>query len=197
MAEITLSSGSICRPYRSPWGAFPIKHMSLVSTTPAVLLGRMMHLNWTANSTDVGKVVPSTADNFFFGVGIAAQAQAALTSSAVAGPVIPIWEANPNVEFIANTKGVALGSSQIGLHKTLHWDSTLGINYVDLTASTASDWRVVITGIAGENGLTGLQGQIGDTGGQVTFRFLSHLADNIGSSVALTSTSPVLAFYPY
>lgn len=195
MAEIALSSGSICRPYRSPWGGFPIKHMLPLSTTARVDLGRLVHLNWTSNDTNTGKVVPSTADNAFFIVGIAASSVALYASSGTLQPTIPVWEANPNVEFVANSKGAALASSQIGLHKKLVWDSTLNINIVDLTASTASDWRVIITGMAGENGVTGLQGQVGDTGGQVTFRFMSRLTENIGSSIALTSTSPVLAFF--
>jgi hypothetical protein len=54
---------------------------------------------------------------------------------------------------------------------------------------------VIITGVAGENGVTGLQGQVGDTGGQVTFKFLSRITENTGSSVAITSTTAVLAFH--
>lgn len=195
MADVTLSSGSICRPYRSPWGAFPIKHMKPISTNARIDAGRVVHLNWTAaTSTAGGQIVPSTADNAFMIVGVAASSLAA-GSSAVANTPIPVYEANPNVEFVANTKGAPLGSSQIGLRRTLHWDSTLAISYVDLAASTASDWRVIVTGCNGENGVTGLQGEIGDTGAQVTFRFLSQLDGNIGSSVALTSTTPLLAFY--
>lgn len=195
MAEISLSSGSICRPFRSPWGSFPVKHMVPISTNARIDVGRLVHTNWTAQtSSNGGQIVASTADSAFYIVGIAASSVAA-GSSAVANQPIPVWEANPNVEFRAFTKGAALGSSQVGLHRTLHWDSTLSISYVDLTASTAADWRVVVTGVSGENGVTGLMGQVGDTGGEVTFRFLSKLEGNIGSSVALTSTTPVLAFY--
>lgn len=195
MAEITLSSGSICRPYRSPWGAFPVKHMKPISTNARIDVGRVVHTNWTgATSTSGGQIVPSTADNAFMIVGIAASSLAA-GSSAVSNPTIPVWEANPNVEFRAFTKGAALGSSQIGLRRTLHWDSTLAISYVDLTASTAADWRVIVTGVAGENGLTGLKGEVGDTGGEVTFRFISQLEGQVGSSVAQTSTTAILAFY--
>lgn len=194
MAEITLSSGSICRPYRSPWGAFPIKHMVPISTNARIDVGRLVHLNWTVATSQTGQIVQSTADNAFQIVGIAASSLAA-GSSAVANSPIPVWEANPMVEFVANTKGGALGSSMIGLRKKLVWDSTLNIVTVDVTASTATDWRVVITGMGGENGVTGLQGQIGDTGAQVTFRFISKLTEEVGSSVAITSTTPVLAFF--
>jgi hypothetical protein len=166
-----------------------------ISTNAKIDVGRLVHLNWTAaTSSNGGQIVQSTADNAFMIVGIAASSMAA-GSSGVANNPIPVWEANPNVEFVANTKGAPLGSSQIGLRRTLHWDSTLAIQYVDLTASTAADWRVIITGVAGENGVTGLQGQVGDTGGQVTFKFLSRITENTGSSVAITSTTAVLAFH--
>lgn len=195
MADVALSSGSICRPYRSPWGAFPIKHMKPISTNARIDVGRVVHTNWTAaTSTAGGQIVQSTADNAFMIVGIAASSLAA-GSSGTANSAIPVWEANPNVEFRAFTKGAPLGSSQIGLRRTLHWDSTLAISYVDLSASTAADWRVIVTGVNGENGVTGLKGDPGDTGGEVTFRFLSQLDGNIGSSIALTSTTPLLAFY--
>ncbi len=195
MADLTLSSGSICRPWRSPWGAFPIGHYIPISTNSRIDVGRLVHTNWTAQtSTSAGQILQSTADGAFMIVGIAASSLAA-GSSATANPAIPVWEANPSVEFRAATKGALLGSSQIGLRRTLHWDSTLAISYVDLSASTAADWRVIITGIAGENGRTGLNGQVGDSGGEVTFRFFQHLEGNIGSSAAITSTTALLAFF--
>ena len=185
MAEITLSSGSICRPFRSPWGNFPTKSMQCSTgvSSAAINIGRMVTLDWSG-STNCQRVKASTADNFFFGVGIAAQTVSG--STAVTGSEISVWEANPMVEFRAATKGAALASSNVGLRKTLHWDSTLAINYVDLTASTAADWRVIVTGLIGNEG---------DTGGEVSFRFMSRLTENTGSSVAITSTSPVLAFF--
>lgn len=185
MAEITLSSGNICRPFRSPWGAFPTRTMPLSTgiSSAAILIGRPVTLDWTG-STTAGKVLPSTADATFMLVGIAAATVQG--STAVTNGDLPVWEANPAVEFQANTKGGALASSLVGLRKTLHWDSTLGIAYVDVTASTRSDNRVAITGLIGNEG---------DTGGAVSFRFLSRLTENIGSSVAITSTTPILAFY--
>ena len=184
MADLALSSGSICRPYRSPWGAFPTRSLVPISTNARIDLGRLVHLNWTG-STSAGQITQSTADNAFFIVGIAASSLVA-GSSATANGAIPVWEANPLVEFKAVTKGGLLASSNIGLHKKIVWDSTLAIQWIDLSASTATDWRVVIT--------QNLDAE-GDSGGYVAFRFLSRLTENIGSSVAVTSTSPVLAFY--
>lgn len=184
MADITLSSGSYCRPWRSPWGAFPTKSMLLSTgvSSAAILLGRAVTLDWSG-STTAGLVKASTADNTFFLVGIAAETKG--TTSATRDPIL-VWEANPLVEFRAQTKTAALASSHVGLRKTLHWDSTLGVSYVDLGASTASDYRVVVTGLIDNEG---------DSGGSVSFKFMSRLEGNIGSSVAITSTSPILAFF--
>ena len=190
MAEITLTSNSICMPHRSPWGAFPERSMGVSTgvSSATIHIGRLVTLDWSG-STTVGRVKASTADNFFFGVGIAnslMSGSTAVTGVRGAASEVTVWEANPMVEFRAFTKGAALASSHVGLRKTLHWDSTLNISYVDLTASTASDWRVIVTDlIDNEN----------DTGGRVAFRFVSHLTENNGSSVAVTSTSPVLAFF--
>lgn len=185
MADLSISSGSICRPYRSPWGAFPTRSMQCSTgvSSAAILTGRRVTLDWTG-STTAGKVKASTAENTFFLVGIAAQTVQG--STAVTNSEISVWEANPLVEFRAITKGATLASSHIGLRKKVMYDSTLGIEYIDLTASTAADWRAVITGLIDNEG---------DSGGAVSFRFLSRLEGNIGSSIALTSTSPVLAFY--
>ena len=190
MAQVALSSGSICRPYRSPWGAFPIKHMKPISTNAQIHVGRQVSLLGGA-TTSAGQIVPSSNATFNF-VGIAAAALAA-GSSAVANSPIPVYDANPNVEFVANSIGAPVGSSHIGTRKALHWDSTLGISVVDLVTSTGADARVVITGCNGENGVTGLQGELGDSGAQVTFRFITNLAGVNGSTVV--SSTPLLAFY--
>jgi len=66
MAEITLSSGSICRPYRTPWGSFHIEHCVPISTAGRIDIGRVVHTNYTAQtSSSAGQIVPSTADNTF------------------------------------------------------------------------------------------------------------------------------------
>ena len=190
MAQVALSSGSICRPYRSPWGAFPIKHMIPVSSNAAIHTGRMMGL-LTGASSAAGQVIP-TSNAAFSIVGIAASSLAA-GSTTTRNSAIPIYEANPNVEFVANTIGGVVASSLVGLRRALHWDSTLNISVVDVATSTGADARVVVTGIPGENGVTGLQGELGDSGAQVTFKFITNLAGVNGSTVV--SSTPLLAFY--
>ncbi len=186
MTDFSLSSGSICRPWRSPWGAFPTREYAVSTgvSSAAIALGRAVTLDYTeaGNSTNAGYVKASTADNTFYLVGIAAGAVSG--STAVVGvTTLSVWEANPMVEFRAVTKGAVLSNSNVGLTKTLHRDSTLDILYVDLTASTAIDHRVVITQLIDAQG---------DSGGYVAFRFISDLR-NQGSTV--NSSTPFLAFY--
>lgn len=185
MTDFTLSSGSICRPYRSPWGAFPTRTMGISTgvSSATIYLGSAVTLDYleAGNSSVGGYVKRSTADNTFYLVGIAAATVSG--STATTGSDLPIWECNPLVEFKAVTKGATLQSSAIGLTKTLHFDSTLNIQYVDLTASTAADHRVVLTGNVDAQG---------DSGGYVSFRFIGNRAEQ-GSTVL--SSTPFLAFY--
>lgn len=186
MADFTLSSGSICRPHRSPWGSFPVREYAVSTgvSSAAILAGRVVTLDFTeaGNGTNAGYVKASTTDNYFYGVGIAAGNVSG--STAVVGvTALSVYEFNPLVEFKAATKGAVLSGSNVGLTKTLHWDSTLGISYVDLTASTVADHRVVITGLIDAQG---------DSGGYVSFRVVSDLR-NQGSTV--NSSTPFLAFY--
>lgn len=183
MTDFTLSSGSICRPYRSPWGAFPTRTMRTESTSAAIHLGQPVTLG-TAGSTNYDCATASTIAAFFNLVGIAAEAEAAGGSSAVASADISVWEANPMVEFKAVTKGGVLASSLVGLRRTLAHDSTLNIAYVDLVDSTATNWRVVLTKNIDA---------VGDSGGYVAFRFLSQTGSQINSTIL--SSSPLLAFY--
>ena len=186
MADITLSSGNVCKPHRSPWGSFPVREYKVSTgvSSAAILEGRVLTLDYTeaGNTSNASYVKASTGDNFFYGVGIAAGTVSGSTAT-VGVTTVSVWEFNPMVEFRAATKGGTLQSSQVGLTKTLHWDSTLGISYVDLGASTATDHRVVITGLVGDQG---------DSGGAVAFRVISDLR-NQGSTV--NSSTPFLAFY--
>lgn len=186
MADFTLSSGNTCRPYRSPWGAFPTRTFKVSTgvSSAAILEGRVVTLDYTeaGNTSNASYIKASTGDNFFYGVGISAGTISG--SSAVVGVTeVPVWEFNPLVEFRAVTKNGTLQSSQVGLTKTLHWDSTLGICYVDLGASTTTDHRVVVTQL--------LDAQ-GDSGGAVAFRAVGDLRYQ-GSTV--NSSTPFLAFY--
>lgn len=191
MTDFSLSSGSICRPFRSPWGAFPTRTFAVSTgvSSAAIVVGRAVTLDFTeaGNTSNAGYVKASTSnDNHFYLAGIAAEG--ASGSSAVVGvTAIAVWECNPQVEFRAVTKFGTIQSSHVGLTKTLHRDSSLDIMYVDLSASTAGDHRVVITQMSVDNGIAQ-----GDSGAAVAFRFLTN-SYRQGSTVL--SSTPYLAFY--
>ena len=183
MTDFTLSSGMICRPYRSPWGAFPTKGYALSTgiSSNAIVAGRIVGLDVNTDtnasqilpSSQTAGVVMSTAI-----VGIAAESPALPGSTTTRGTVISVWESNPAVEFRAQTQGAVLASSAVGKLKAIVWDSTLGIHKVDLSNSTAINVRCVVTGLIDSEG---------DSGGAVSFRFLTNDISTV--------SSPFLAFY--
>jgi hypothetical protein len=131
MADYTLSSGNVCEPYRTPWGAFHTRHYAVSSgvSSATIHVGRPVTLDYTlaGNTSNAGYVKASTADNTFYLVGIAG-AEASGSTAVNAVTTIPVYEANPMQEFSAVTKGGTLQSSQVGLTKTLHSDSTLNVD---------------------------------------------------------------------
>jgi hypothetical protein len=186
MADITLSSGNTCMPFRSPWGSHNVREFAVSSgvSSAAIRIGRPVTLDYTEadNTSNTMHVKASSADATFYLAGIAAGSVSG--SSAVNGvTTVSVWEANPMLEFKAVTKFGTLQSSQVGLTKTLHWDSSLAIAYVDLSASTAADHRVVLTDLIDAQG---------DSGGYVAFRYI-HNSFRQGST--LVSSTPYLAFY--
>ncbi len=185
MADYTLSSGSIAKPFRSPWGSHPIREFKVSSgvSSAAIVEGRFVTLDYTeaGNTSNAGYIKGSTANAFFYGVGFSAGTVSG--SSAVNGVTgVSVWLANPNCEFSAVTKGGTLQSSHVGLTKTLQRDSSLDIAYVDLGASTATNHRVIITQLLGEQG---------DSGARVAFCFMQ---DNREQGSTVNSSSPYLAF---
>jgi len=189
LAQYTPSSGDYVRPHRSPWGAFPVRQFKTISTNAAMEIGTLVTISTGAAVGGVSQlgILPSTGAGGLGAiniVGFTAEKSSAYTSSAVEGQLVSVWEANPLVEYKATTVGGAQASSVVGLRKALQYDSTLKIHRIDLTASTATDWRVVITQNLGAEG---------DSGGYMAFRFIGHLSGQIGSTIE--SSSPLLAFY--
>lgn len=193
MTDFTLSSASICKPYRSPWGAFPTRTFPISTgiSSAAIQIGRIMTMDGgdaVDQSSVADCVIPSTgtaAVPLFYIAGIAAQAVSGSTSTY--RNEVTVWEANPMVEFSAVTKGATLQSSVVGMTKKITHDSTLNIAYVQLAASTAAEHRVVITQ---------LLDAAGDSGGRVAFRFLPSISGTIqGTTATYNSSTPILAFY--
>src|SRR5262245_49121111 len=115
MADFTLSSGNVLRPYRSPWGAFPTLGMPLSSgiSSNAIVLGRIVGLDPNTDSNS-GQILPSsqTAGVVMSTliVGVAAESPALPGSTNTRGNTISVWEASPLVEFRAHTQGANLAS---------------------------------------------------------------------------------------
>lgn len=189
MTDFTLSSGNYMRPYRSPWGAFPIRGMPLSTgiSSATIRIGQAVCLD--VNSTAYQNcIIPSSLSSAVVVstaiVGIAAEGPGinALSSTNAQGTVIPVWEANPNVEFRVHTRKGLLNSTLVGQYRDLEWDSTLTIHLINVGASALAtpQPRVVITGLIDASG---------DSGGAVLVRFMTKDASVAGS------TARILAFY--
>lgn len=172
MADFALNSGDFVRPHKSPWGAFPIRSMKLSTgiSSATVRVGQLVVLDVGSTSyTDCiipcaqssGSLNPTAATV----VGFAAENSTAMGAQTAQGTYIPVWDANPNVEFRARTRFGLLNSTIVGTTKELHRESTLNIDVVSLRASSlATPQNHVI--------VTGLIDASGDSGGAVTFKFI-------------------------
>ena len=174
MAEITLSSNSIVRPYRAAKGSPRILHIqgSTFAAGSSIVLGDVVSSDTAVGSNAFRAVkmtahIPSTA---IFGVAASNDAQDGSTGAnglgAPSSLKIPVWIAERDTEFIGYTKdagSTACQSTLVGTLRCIARDSTLGIWYVDTANSTAGDVRIRITDVPSP----------GDTNGAVVFRFLS------------------------
>lgn len=150
MADVVLSSGHGPRPYRSAFGQSPI-FSGLEVAASTFRAGNLLEQAATTNSHRVRLM--STNSTTIVGI-------AAAPASSVQDTLIPVYEANPAVEYLAAVKEV-IASTLVGARRSWAYDSTLGIHYIDQNATGAS---VVITGCVSD---------LGSTNGFVTFRFLA------------------------
>lgn len=192
MTDITLSSGDIIRPWKSPFGAHPIKDMKLSTGISSAIIYQGMVVGLDVNSTAFQDcIIPSSVtSNAIVStaiVGVAADGfdnalHPSNTNNKAQGTVIPVWEANPLCEFRGRTGHGLLNSTMVGQVKGIFRDSTLNIDLIECGASSLATPanRVVITGLLDNSG---------DSGGAVTFRFITN---DPNSSV---STSRCLAFF--
>lgn len=193
MTDFVLSAGNTMRPWRSPWGSFPIRTMKLSTgiSTLIIRVGTVVGLD--PNSTSFADcIVPSSQNSSLATlvstaiVGVAAEGPGAAggnpSSTNTQGTLCQVWEANPLVEFRAHTRNGLLNSTCVGQAKELVWDSTLNITLVNIGASSLAtpQPRVLITELVDNSG---------DSGGAVLFKFLTR---DITSSL---STANLLAFF--
>ena len=179
MANITPSSGSIVKPFRSPWGAFPQRAFGVSTGISSAVIYRGAQVTLDKGSTNQYYVKRSTATGAPDIVGYAAQET---PSTSPAGTIINVHEANPNVEFSAITKNGLIDSTSVGEYKAIVYDSTLNIHYIDLGNSSVGDARVIVTQLIDSPG---------DSGGRVAFRHVT----NVAPASSVVSTVNLLAFY--
>lgn len=187
MTDFALSSGNHCRPYFCPWGATPIRNMPISTgiSSNRIFVGAVVGLD-VNTATNGHAIVPSSqTSNTIVStaiVGIAAEDPSARSSTTTYGTVIPVWDANPNVEFRAHTRNGLLQSSVLGQAKDLLWDSTLNILLVNVGASCLGTPLPAVI-------VTKLIDAVGDSGGAVAFKFCAK------SPTSSLSTGRILAFY--
>ena len=172
MADITPTAGDTVRPHKSPWGAFPTRSMKYSTgiSSAVVRVGQLVVLD-TGSTSYTDCITPCAVSSNTLNpaagtiVGFAAENSTSMGNQNAQGTVVPVWEANPLVEFRARTRGGLLNSTIVGQPKELTRDSTLNIDLVDLksASSLATPAKCVI--------VTGLLDNSGDSGGAVTFRF--------------------------
>ena len=193
MAKFTTGKASYIRPWASPWGAFPMRTMQLSTgiSTQIIYVGSVVGLDVNSTSyqncivpssqASSGPTLISTAI-----VGVAAEGPGALggnpSSTNTQGAYCQVWEANPNVEFVAYSRNGALNSTLVGQMHELWWDSTNNIGLVNTGASSLATPQVRVI-------ITGLVDNAGDSGGRVTFRFA------VKDGTSSLSTANLLAFY--
>lgn len=174
MADIALNSGDFVRPYKSPWGAFPIRTMkcSTGTSTQVIRVGQCVGLDLSGSTGFRDCIIPIGVSSGTLNpsagqiVGFAAETPSVTNLSTAVGaqPVIPVWDANPNVEFRGRTRYGVITSSLVGRITELGRDSTNNIDVVMLNASSlATPANCVI--------ITGLIDNPGDSGGAVSFKF--------------------------
>lgn len=175
MTDFVLSSGSYIRPFKArPGGNFPIRQMALSTgiSSQVIRVGNVVGLDvnttngnqlLTLSSVSSGTCVSTAV------VGIAAEGPGAAaggpSSTNTSGTLIPVWEADPQVEFRAHTIGGLLNSTLIGTVHDINRDTTLNIDLIHVGAGrlTAPMNSVLITGLIDN---------AGDSGGAVSFKFV-------------------------
>ena len=159
MADFVISSGDYFRPYRTPWGSFPIAYAP-ESTGATFLYGDVLELS-TVVSTNHHRVVrASTSGSTCISTSIVGVAAA--PASSVQDQSVPYYPANRNVEFWGRTRGGLLQSSVVDSSYGLFRDSTKNVWLVDLGNRVDTSCRVLVTPLVAA---------VAASGGAVLFKF--------------------------
>src|SRR3990167_4652136 len=170
MAQQTESSGTGLRPYRSPYGMFPMRGYQQTSISTFVA-GHLVQLNTATNAHRI----TTASSNSTRLVGVAAEAGSSLAAAGLQDGqrIIPVYEARPEIEFMGWVKGEAIASTMVGQLRGFARDSTRNIDYLT-SSQTTSAFRVQITEVGADSNVSEQSrlASIGDTNGYVAFRFM-------------------------
>lgn len=187
MADIIPTVGDFIRPYRTPWGGFPIISIGLSTgiSSNAINVGMVVQLD-PNTATNGNLIVPSSlTSNTVVStgiVGIAAENSTAIGNNNAQFTKVPVWDCGPMVEFRARTRNGLLQSTLVGSNNhSILWDSTNKIHLINVGASSATTPVNVV--------ITELLDNVGDSGGAVAFKFVAR------DATSSLSTANVLAFY--
>lgn len=157
VADFVISSGDYIRPYRSPWGSHPIR-FAPEAASQSYLYGDVLQ-NTSSGQVNRASTTGSTCNSTAI-VGVASQ-----PASSVEGTRREFYEANPNVEFWARTRGELTQSSCLFKAYGLFRDSSKNVWLVDLGNAQSTSERVIITELIDSTG---------SSGGAVAFKFGSY-----------------------
>lgn len=166
MAQISLSSNTVIRPYRTRTGSPRIatfQGASTAASTAVIRVGQVVSFDLTSTSSH-RLIRCSSAAAGILSTSIAGIAAAGFSPALGSGSSasIPIWAADGETEFIFPTKISGTTPALLGSIMGLDYDSTLAIHHLAIN-STAADQRVRITEVI----------DVGDTNGYVAGVFIS------------------------
>lgn len=173
MTDWVISSGDYMRPYRSQGSDGVSLDYGPESTTQSFLVGSLLERD-SQVATSAFRLRQALRSNSTV-TSTALLGVAAEPASSVTDATRIYWSINPQMEYMARTRGSTITSTNIGLGYGLFFDSTKNVYGVDLANAVSTSIRVVVTGLIDA---------IGDSGGYVRFKF----GTPAGSS-GLTSTN--------
>lgn len=172
--DLTNSTRTCPRPYRSRRGDYQIAHYepSTAASTALIKYGDVVQfdVNVSSNSFRIVKsstmaTAPTVLSSVFLGIALAADDSDGSTTTQGSKNKIPVCIANADTEILFPSKATVAQhtSTLVNTRRTLGYDSTLGMFYLDLANSSAGDASLVVTDVIDP----------GSSNGQVLARFLS------------------------
>lgn len=172
--DLTNSSRTTPRPYRSRKGDFTISHFepSTCVSTALIKYGDVVQFDVNVSSNNFRIVKSSTMANApnvlstaFIGLALDADASDGSTTNQGTKQKVAVVLADSQTEFLFPTKATVAqhASTLVNTRRAIGYDSTLGMFYCDVANSTAGDATLIITEVLDP----------GSSNGQVVAKFVS------------------------